>query len=252
MGKVGTRTVAESLRKIVPNPVLVLHHLANDLDEQKKEDELAGLSPLPAHWAVGTAVRNILYNTKSVRCKVISLVRDPIATVLSMYVHTSQHARLQGVDITSEDETIDTEKAIVFLRSQLVTHDSPKLRYIWKWFDHEFNKPLKIDVLGTPFEKTQGYTIYNHGEMIEAMVIRVEDLDEEGPQALAKFLDLSTSVVLSRENVRAEMKNAEAYRYIKRKLYLDRITCEYLYSTPFVQQFYTQKMINGFIDQWSE
>lgn len=251
MGKVGTRTVAETLRNTVPNPVLILHHLGFDLDEQQKEDRAAGLRPLPAHWAVAKAVRKTLQSRRDVPCKVISLVRDPVATILSMYFHTPQHALLEGGNITNDDGSVHPDRALSFLTKQLNLGRPNKLVYIEKWFDRDVKEPLNIDVLQLPFDRDAGYTLYNQGSPIECMVIRLENLNDEGPRALAQFFDLQTAPTLSKANLRENMTNNEAYEYVKQNLCLDRNAGERIYASHFARHFYRPGEIERFTAQWT-
>jgi len=84
MGKVGSTTVTEALRaSIDPRRVLQVHFLSDRLSSMVRTHRRAGVRPLPYHLYLGRATREILRRRSQWPCLVVSMVRDPIARMVS-------------------------------------------------------------------------------------------------------------------------------------------------------------------------
>lgn len=246
MGKVGSSTVYNSLiHAAIPNPVLHLHFLSEDIAKHKMTFKNAGIYPV-YHLVLGEAVRKMLLEKPGFPCKIISLVRDPIAFVIS---DLFQNPYFSSDDVMSDNGAIDEAKATQYLDREL---KKPKtFSYVDQWFDRELNRVFDIDVFAEPFPVDIGYCVYKKAN-VEVLVIRLEDLTQKGPKAIADFLNLEKHLVLEQRNVRNESRESSSYHRVLRRLRLNEVTCRTIYSSRFVKHFYNEEMISQAITKWTK
>ncbi len=247
MGKVGSGTIHKSLiNNNISNSVLHLHFLNRYILKQSRGPKLYGIYPQPYHVYLGIATRKALNKHLNYPIKIISLVRDPIAIKISSIFQNPHIARMS---ISTSDGVIDPQKAIKYFESEL--KEPHTFDYISNWFDNELKTVFDIDVFASPFPTKTGYAIYSKG-MVEALVIRLEDLSEKGPKVITDFLGLEKQLDLKQSNVRSESKEANAYREVLDSISLSTPLCKEIYSSKFVNHFYNDTEINKFISRWTK
>ena len=248
MGKVGSSTVFASLKEAgVRNSILQLHFLSGDLRRLRKAHIRVGIDPPPYHIFLGEAVRRELLTRPGFPCKVISLVRDPIARVVSDLFQNPEFAaeRLKTVD-----NTVDGKKAQSFLKQEFMKPDI--FKYLNEWFDRELKEVFGIDVYSEPFSVDSGFVVYRR-KNVEALIIRTESLSEEGPEAISEFLKLDGPLVLKQINVREVSEEAAVYKRVLEEFRLNRATCREIYANnKSVKHFYSKSMIEEFVSRCSE
>jgi glucosyl-dolichyl phosphate glucuronosyltransferase len=244
MGKVGSTTVLESLERAgLPNPIFHLHALADV--GRYRDDHLAAGAGIPYHLELGEAVAAELQHALGKRCRIISLVRDPIAVQVSGLFEVPQFAH---DDVRRATDGIDPQKAAERLGASLV--EPGALDYVFEWFDREIKKVFGIDVFARPFPKAEGAAVFR-GERADLLLLRLEDLDRVGPAAIGEFLGLGKPIKLVAANVRADKPQAQSYSQLKAHLKLDPGPCEAIYSSRFATHFYSDDEIRRFIAKWS-
>ena len=247
MGKVGSSTIHRSLLDTThADQVLKLHFLSHDLPNRKRKYKKAGRYPYVDHVYLGVSTRRILNKYKDKPIKIISLLRDPIAIVISALF---QNPHLAKKSITTDRGGIDPVKATDYINHML--HNPDTFSYIYGWFDKELKTVFDIDVFANPFPVKAGHTLYTK-DNAEALVIRLEDLSEKGPEAISAFLCLEKPLKLQKGNLRSDSKSAEAYNEVLREIYLSPALCQEIYSSRFVKHFYSEKMIQEFMLKWTK
>lgn len=245
MGKVGSSTVYKSLINAgIPNPVLHLHFISEDIQKYRETFKNAGLFP-SRHLLLGEAVRRVFLKNPYFPCKIISLIRDPIAFVVSDLFQNPYFAK---DDVKSDKDAIDPEKAYIYLERELKNPET--FSYVNEWFDRELKRVFDIDVFAEPFPVDVGYSVFKKSN-IEALVIRLEDLSTKGPNAISELLGLEKPLILEQSNVRKESSEAILYQRVLKKIRLDPSLCQEIYSTRFVKQFYSKVMIEHLISKWT-
>jgi hypothetical protein len=245
MGKVGSQTVYHSLQNArIANPVLHLHFLSEDLPCHIGAHQNSGVQ-IPHHLYLGEAVRNILLNNANLRCKVISLVRDPIAFTLS---DLFQNPYFASGDVMLENGSIDAEKARRYFEQELKKPET--FEYVDDWFDRELKRVFDIDVYASPFPVNHGYATYKK-QNVEVLVIRLEDLSTKGPYVIARFLGMGRPLQLVNTNVRERMGGSSEYLRVLQNVRIDASLCRDIYARRFVQHFYNGSMIEKFMDRWA-
>lgn len=244
MGKVGSRTVRRTLKDAhLPGRILHLHSLSDSLPELVNKHIEAGLYPY--HLALGLAVRRKLSNLDYLECKVISLVRDPIARSLSAVF---QVPRLVGAELLDEAGHFKVARTVEFLEQRLQSPGA--FEFTFGWFDREIKSVFGIDVFSGPFDKEQGWTIYRRNG-IELLVLRMEDLSSIGPYALASFLGAPEPIPLRQDNITQNKHSGDEYRAVREQFRLSVPFCESVYASRYARHFYSDTMIEAFMEKWA-
>ncbi|MEN8219180.1 MAG: putative capsular polysaccharide synthesis family protein [Pseudomonadota bacterium] len=247
MGQVGSSTVYRTLREAkLPNPIYKVHFLSQDLHEHRKKHEKAGFIPPPYHFFIAEALQKFLSREPQVSCKIISLVRDPIAIEISGLFQNSFFVKNS---LRTPTGSICPQKASRYLERKFKKVD--KFQYINEWFDRELKSVFGIDVFATPFPVDKGYAIYEKTN-IELLIIRLEALSDKGPRVLSKFIGLDKPLQLKQANRRKNTDDAEIYHKVLKSLCLEPSLCQQLYSSRYVQHFYDELMIKTFISRWTQ
>lgn len=248
MGKVGSTTIYDSLIDAgIPNAVLRVHFLSTDLPKHKEIIVKAGMNPPPYHIFLSEAVCKILSRNPHRPCKIVSLVRDPIARVISDVFENPYFA---SENIKKEKGDIDAEKAHKYIERKLSEPDT--FKYLNEWFDRELKQVFDFDVFAEPFPVNVGHAVYRKAN-IEVLIIRLEDLSQKGPTAISQFLGLKKPLILKQSNVREKSKESETYKRVVNKIQLDSALCRRIYSTSrLADHFYGEQMVNQFLSKWTK
>ncbi|NIM00540.1 MAG: hypothetical protein GTN89_06635 [Acidobacteria bacterium] len=175
-------------------------------------------------------------------CRVISLIRDPVARNVS-WLFESSRLKDPAAARRFRDGTFDLrELRRRFLEAE--DHD-----YTVRWFDREIRDVFGIDVFEEPFPHAAGYATYERGD-VELLVLRLEDLSTAGAGALREFLALDGLEMVPR-NVRVTSLAGELYERFKEELRLPDEYLERVYSSKPARHFYTVDEIAGFRRRWS-
>lgn len=241
MGKVGSTTVERSLRAAGVNGVFKLHFLAGSLSVRIRARQERNLIPHSGFYT-GQALKRRM-RSPNFYCKIITLVRDPIAHQISSLFELH---RIGAVDIAGEDGHADAQRALHYLHDRLERPTA--CSYASEWFDKELKNVFGIDVFAHPFDKEAGYAHIEDGNT-EVLVLRLEDLSELIPTVVSTFVNHKLDTAVARRSEKSH--EAETYRLTKRNVTVSPEACQRIYSTPFVQHFYSEGMIADFTKRWS-
>jgi hypothetical protein len=117
-----------------------------------------------------------------------------------------------------------------------------------KWFDLELTRSLGVDVYSTDFPKAQGYKIYR-GKLAEVLVLKLEMLSDIFSPAVAEFLHIDPIEIMS-ANRAANKKYYPVYKRFKEIISLPKSYLEEIYTSKYVQHFYSASEIEEFINRW--
>lgn len=248
MGKVGSRTVQESLiyayRKL-RQPVDIYHsHILAGFDESEVIIRRERPKPEPTLAVInaGRELRQEIDSSPTRQWKIITLVRDPIARNVGTFFQVlDEHIPNWQEKYTSERLTVG-EVQRAFLNAGSI-HSEPV-----RWFDEQLLPVFGVDVFNEPFPRETGYKIYNRNSRTPVLLIRLEDLDRQGALAMQEFLGLK-NLELINTNIGEEKEYAELYRLFKQKPLPDEYIQE-MYSSKYAETFYTPTDIAGFTSKW--
>jgi len=244
MGKVGSTTVFLSLKKHLSlTPVFHLHFLSDrSLKEQEEYYRSVGKDPQKIrHLRHSNLLKNKLDRSAKRQCKIITLVRDPIAREISMFFQKKDKNFPDG---------IDTKTIIEILQNQFKSFDESK-DLACNWFDEEIKANFNIDVYKFEFDKQKGYQIIRT-ENAEVLTIRLENLNQCFQTALSEFLISDRPIEMISENTSKEKDYKKQYREVINKITIPEEICRTIYSSRHMKHFYSEDKIEEFILKWTK
>ncbi len=254
MGKVGSTAVVRSLQAAGYDRqarIIQTHFLTpqgRELVENLEMDGQGGWDNLPQRTknflifsrVVGQMLQDgYLQRHKS---KVITLVRDPLATNLSGFFHNYLWWP-QELQDRSRPKSGDYLQDLNQRFLQVYPHDVPLT-----WFDMEMEPLFGIDVFATDFPKEEGYKIY-HGPLADLLVLKLEKLRGCAKEAFAEFLHLD-DFELVRANEAGDKWYADLYDDFKQHVSLPQSYADRLYQSPYMAHFYTEAETAAFREKW--
>jgi glycosyltransferase involved in cell wall biosynthesis len=246
MAKVGSRSIVDTLNTLKLGVPVYHRHVLHDLENMEKHiketnpDHAATLNEI----GEGIKLRKMIDDDTEKKWKLISLVRDPIARNVSRFFQSIEYEEiLPNARKLLESGSASIEDLLdIFLNkwersSGLV------------WFDKQLEPVFNIDVYEKPFPWDKGYDDFHKGRF-SLLVIRLEDLDKCGEQALQEFLGLPT-VKLTKSNVGADKWYKSAYKDFISQLTLPDNYLDEMYNSKFARHFYSEKELKAFRAKWS-
>ena len=170
--------------------------------------------------------RNNSKNKK--KLKVITLVRDPIATNISGFFHNKD---LWLSDFNFSGELSDNTVEINNLKKRFL--DEYPHEYPLTWFDRELKLAFNMDVFADSFPKSIGYKIYE-GDFANVLLLKLESIDRCINNAFKDFMDIDVSPLM------ANTSNKKVYSTLYKKFVAE-------IQLP---ETYIEKMYNSYIDAY--
>ena len=206
MGKVGSSTLCNSLKKIRPRNIDVYHiHVLTEDSikalENVYKDNFYKASFFPTHILESQYLRKQLDKGKK-EWKVVTLVREPVSRNISLffqvldsglgYKYEEKLKYMKIDDIVEELQKLFLEENSGFEKYN--GHEAPL-----HWFETEIEPTLNIDVFSIEFPHSQGYELYQ-SDLADLLLIRLENLNECAGEAFKKFLDIDDFTLVTVEH----------------------------------------------------
>jgi hypothetical protein len=233
MGKVGSSAVYKAIQSALPHSMLYHVHF---LSKNYLENLLLQTHSVFHHNITkGKEILQKIEDNPQKTITIVTFVRDPIIRDISDLFQNWNH---QFPDI----ENVDTSE----LTSVIDKHDH---HYVLNWFDVEFKGYLGFDIYKYPFNKTDGYQVYEY-EGIKILCLKQELLNVVGSIALKEFLGLDVKLLPANQSL--HKKGGSLYNYLRKNYVAPAEKLERVYSSKYVQHFYTEEEISEFISFWSK
>ena len=255
MGKVGSTSVVASLEDLGVRQKYLLyqtHFLSPtgyEFLEKLELDGHGGWSRLPDKGksflsmsaALSREVERGYFAERAV--KVISLVRDPVATNLSGFFHNTAW---WSPDVRHKVEMqVDGWQMLLWQHFlDIYPHDVPA-----KWFDMEIKPLLGIDVMAVPFSYTRGFQIYE-SQIASMLLLKLEGLRTISTQAFQQFMGID-DFVLAASNKAENKWYADIYDEFKRTMSIPDSYLRRQYTTSYARHFYSESELDAFRTRWS-
>ena len=254
MGKVGSSSIVRSLRELELEREVTIywtHFLSPegiDLLNQLHEKGYGGSKKVPQK------VKNLISSNRVIgqqlmkrrpsdnNFKVISLVRDPVATNISGFFQNYAWWPTELQRRTQDGSPPNIEDLATCFFSNY-PHDVPLI-----WFDMEMAPIFGVDVFSSPFPREKGYQIYQ-SEQSELLLFKLEKLDETAAEALQAFLGIN-NFRLAKDNIGYEKWYRDIYDQFRATVRLPESYLNMLYRSPYTQHFYREEEINTFMARW--
>lgn len=243
MGKVGSTALVKALENAgLKDRTIRPHLLTRYVDNQIATFRDKGKVP-PVFLYVWRALREEIQSGEWPFCKIITMVRDPLARQLSNLFQNPH----QYPEILTPDGQVDVLKAEAFVQANVANPDF--YRYVDTWFDSELKAFFDVDAFAHPFPAAGNQVL--RGEKCDVIVVRCEDLNQTGAGAISEFLDLPAPLQIRRHHQTANRPGGQQYRALLARLTIPRSVLEQTYSSRFARHFYTDEHIEAFIHKWS-
>ena len=255
MGKVGSTSVAASLKSRGIKRTMTMyqpHFLSEegiDFAEKLAISRAGSWEKLTRKGRAGY-LRNRLLNEElrrlrenGGRVKVITMVRDPLATNLSGLFH---NYRWWPAELKTQCDPPAAECLVAVERYFLdhYTHDVPDT-----WFDMEVKSLYGIDVFAEPFDPARGYAIYRN-DFADMLLIKLEKLNECAADAIHDFLGIE-NFRLEESNVAEDKEYASIYQAFRKQVALPESYLDRMYTSRVARRFYSPNEIAAFRRKWS-
>ncbi len=255
MGKVGSTTITASLRSAgvrEDTAIYQTHFLSADGRDMVRGWEIEAhgdwdVLPRKVRWM---HIRNDLLYDKlrkmresGKRCKVISLVRDPIAINLSGFFQQNRWWPDDLKALCNDGPSTECLDALRDRFTEWYPHDTPLT-----WFDMEMEPVFGIDIYATPFPKAQGYQII-HGDFADLLLIKLEKLNECGDVAMGEFLGREP-LPLVQANTAEDKWYSPLYAAFKQSAGLPTDYLDHMYTSRHATHFYTADELQAFRRRW--
>ncbi len=255
MGKVGSTSVAASLKSRGIKRAMTMyqpHFLSEegiDFAEKLAISRAGSWENLTKKGRAGY-LRNRLLNQElrrlresGGRVKVITMVRDPLATNLSGLFHNYRWwpAELKA---QCDPPTADCLAAVESYFLDQYTHDVPDT-----WFDMEVKSLYGVDVFAEPFDPERGYAIYRN-DVADVLLIKLEKLNACAADAMRDFLGIE-DFRLEETNVAEDKEYAAIYQAFRKQIALPDSYLDRMYNSRVARRFYSPDEIAAFRRKWS-
>ena len=243
MGKVGSTTVYYSLNKqLFLTPVFHVHSLSDDtLKEYEKFYRSVGKIPDRIRYLRhGNFLRQKLNESKAIAWKIITLVREPIIRDISIFFQQIDRKFPNG---------IDTSEIINILQRHFASFEE-STDYACTWFDREIKTNFDIDIYDFVFDKQKGYHIIKEKDK-EVLIIRLEALNNCFQVALGEFLAINKPIKILSKNIAKDKQYKNQYLEVVNNIKIPKDVCELVYSSKHVKHFYSDAMIDDFVNRWA-
>jgi hypothetical protein len=232
MGKVGSKTVEQSVRAHMPGAELYHVHFLTEKSCVMADSWNGG----DGATRKARMIRESIARQKDARIKIITLVRDPIARDVSDFFHNMQ---------TYKKQWAFNDSSLQVCLEQFTHFDDA---YGLSWFASEFNEYLNIDIYSIPFSPTEGYAQYSLPQA-DILVIRVEDLVRVWSDACHSFF--GRDIPLANHNCADTKDYAEQYRAFVQSVTLSAERLSRAYESVYARFFYTEEERQKFKRKWA-
>nr|WP_319556697.1 putative capsular polysaccharide synthesis family protein [uncultured Vibrio sp.] len=245
MGKVGSSSIEHTLgeRKI---PSYHIHtfddheefHMYHNKQDVKKFFDFKNRA---IYRLVLSQRKRILQ--KREQLKIVTLVRDPIATVLSRFF---QDLHLQFIE-GKKNEAIHNDMDVTYQHLENCFDNYINLNYFADWFDNELKRNFKIDVMGQQIDSTQPFFTFDNNQA-KVLLIKCEKLSSL-EQEIGHFLDVD-NFELKNSNEAKNKWYSNIYQYFKQKYDFSKLF--YMYDLPLYQHVYSEQEREAFKTKWQQ
>ncbi|KXF80014.1 putative capsular polysaccharide synthesis family protein [Enterovibrio coralii] len=245
MGKVGSSSIEASLEQAnIPSWHI---HTFDDNEEFQMYRNTSDVACF-FDWHVRAGYKLALAHRKRIlqkreSLKIITLVRDPVATVVSRFF---QDLHIQFV-AGKKNEAIhgDIEKTLAHLFDAFDTQI--RLEYFTDWFDRELKRQFGVDIYQHVHDPNQGHWTMSQGGR-DVLLMKCEAINDSA-SVLADFL-AEPSFTLTTSNDAANKWYSELYRQFKATYPFEKLF--HLYDAPLYQAVYSESEIQAFKNKWGQ
>ncbi|GEM_PF-1879469 len=232
MGKVASSSLTMAFR----NADIPSHHIHNlnpqTLQKIAEPDTKAGHAPVK-HVSQSLSHRRE-YIDHPERFLFISLVRDPVARNISAF--------FQNLHLAEKETGVENDIEVLFERF-LKTYPH---RLPLRWFDHQFQKYLNVDIYKHAFNKTKKF---RYLPQKNTLLMRIDCPRADKEQLLSDIFN--TPIAVPDANVGDQKDYSERYIAFKNHARFEDAFLARIYNSPFCRHFWTNQERREMRKRWS-
>lgn len=255
MGKVGSTTIWKSLEALNLNaPVYHVHTLNPDKIHHAIQRDQINFAKrrfiypetVQSHYLHGQLARHPNQHP----WHVITLVRDPVAKILSSFFQKLEAELSLGLDYRKQMKTAGNHQVVqdVIERFYGEYVDNPAWRHPYEWFNAEFNTSLNIDIFTQPSLAGRDYSIFTTPQA-KVLLFKLESLTDCYRPAFQAFLGLP-EFELIQANLGMQKRYKTLYKEFLQKVHLPVDYIDRVYNSELVKHFYSEAEIEQFYQRW--
>jgi len=256
MSKVGSTTIWKSLESLnLDIPIYHVHTLRHEQISRAIERDKANFPKLRfmypetihSEYLRSQLDRNNIVNPWSV----ITLVRDPVAKLLSSFFQNLEREFLLGLDYRKKIKAEGDKKVLqeVIERFYQEYVDNPSRTHPFEWFNFELRESLNVDLFAEHPLSGRTYYIYNT-RLARILLLKLESLNDSYQSAFQDFLGLK-NVNLVQANVGLQKRYKSLYKNFIKEVNLPVDYLDKIYQTELVRHFYSESEIEQFYQRWT-
>jgi Putative capsular polysaccharide synthesis protein len=279
VGKVGSTSVIETLRDLLPDIVIHQTHvlssraLAASLSQWLERERRSPGIRIPTNLRSSIAMSSLLEpGVASDEWHVLSLVREPVGRNVSAFFENLRRGWIHHLPPESRDVC-----AGLFQKKTTMAPDENAIRkvavdlvelfkagysrdFMDAWFDEEVRGVFGIDVLAEPFDQQLGWQLYRRGN-VRLLLLRLENLEEVFEPGIRQWLcgstwqqklDAHAPLVLKRANEAGSKHYAQLHRIFLEKMTFDPALLEQEYASRTARTFYSAEERERFAAKWTK
>ncbi len=243
MSKVGSTSVANALLNMKLGVPIHAIHILNQLDVLQANILKQKYNPKDSLSVIerGRKVREEIDSGNYPSWNIISMVRDPIARSISAFFQQLKET-IPNIEKRIESDSVTADELQeIFIKSHY-------LKAADEWFDNQLKPVFDFDIFAVPFDKEQGYEIYEE-ERFRLLMMRLENMNQIIQPAMKRFLGIE-NFHMSKQNVGKEKNYGKIYSaFLKLPLPLSYV--QEMYSTRTPTHFYSKEELDRFTDYWT-
>jgi hypothetical protein len=178
---------------------------------------------------------------KREQIKIVTLVRDPIATVFSRFF---QDLHLQFIE-GKKNDAIHRDMAVTYQHLEHCFDNYINLNYFANWFDNELKRNFNIDVMRQELDNTQPFFTFKN-EQANVMLIKCENLSSLDKE-IGEFLGLQ-DFVLKNSNEAKNKWYSNIHQHFKHHYDFSKLF--YMYDLPLYRHVYSEQERDAFKHKW--
>lgn len=176
--------------------------------------------------------------------KIITLVRDPLAQMVSAFFSKVQRGKYPI------DPKIMSEADVPILRNLFIEHyfGTDKHLSFLNWYEKVFQPLTNVDVYNTPFN-TNAKTTLIEDSTYPTLILRLDLDNEHKSERVRDFLE-NPSINIEYSNTRQDKGKEDVYQVFKNSLNLNSEQLDLVYKSRYAQHFFTPDEIDSLKQNW--
>jgi glycosyltransferase involved in cell wall biosynthesis len=232
MGKVGSKSVYESLKALGYDNVYHIHRF-----QAERQAEIVTNQGRVKHIRDAQFLQTIIFERRQLAL-FICLVREPISRNFSAFWNNYRDF------VPDFSGTYQSTEKNIQLYLKKYPHHVPLA-----WFDEELNRSLDIDIYAHPFPIQQGYQriATDYGDLL---IIKSELEDDGKAQVIGDFLGIERFGLIQ-ANVASDKAYSDAYTDFKTQITLPDTYLDEMLHSKYARHFYNDKERHDIRRRWS-